>query len=66
MLLVAMLACALPAIAQSDETAKRVHVFPQLADGGGWQSVLLVTNVCAVIELLHVRITRPDRLDRFS
>ena len=29
----------------SDETAKRVHVFPQLADGGGWQSFLLVTNV---------------------
>ena len=43
-LLVAM-ACALPAIAQSDETAKRFHVFPQLADGGGWGSVLLVTNV---------------------
>ena len=42
-LLVAM-ACALPAIAQSDETAKLFHVFPQLADGGGWQSVLLVTN----------------------
>ena len=38
-------ACALPAIAQSDETAKRFHVFPQLADGGGWQSLLLVTNV---------------------
>ena len=38
------LACTLPAIAQSDETAKRFHVFPQLADGGGWQSVLLVTN----------------------
>ena len=37
--------CALPAIAQSDETAKRFHVFPQLADGGGWQSFLLVTNV---------------------
>ncbi len=29
---------------QSDETAKRFHVFPQLADGGGWQSSLLVTN----------------------
>ena len=43
-LLLAM-ACALPAIAQSDETAKRFHVFPQLADGGGWQSFLLVTNV---------------------
>ena len=42
-LLVAM-ACALPAIAQSDETAKRFHVFPVLVDGGGWQSVLLVTN----------------------
>ena len=35
----------LPAIAQSDETAKRFHVFPQLADGGGWLSVLSVTNV---------------------
>ena len=44
MLLVAM-ACALPAIAQSDETAKRFHVFPQLADGDGWISLLLVTNV---------------------
>ena len=31
--------------AQSDETAKRFHVFPQIADGGGWQSFLLVTNV---------------------
>ena len=43
--LLAAMACALPAIAQSDETAKRFHVFPQLADGGGWQSFLLVTNV---------------------
>ena len=43
-LLLAM-ACALPAIAQSDETAKRFHVFPVLVDGGGWQSFLLVTNV---------------------
>ena len=39
------IACALPAVAQSDETAKYFHVFPQIADGGGWQSVLLVTNV---------------------
>ena len=29
----------------SDETAKRFHVFPQLADGDGWKSSLLVTNV---------------------
>ena len=43
-LLVAV-ACALPALAQSDERAKRFHVLPHLADGGGWQSSLLVTNV---------------------
>ena len=28
----------------TDETTKRFHVFPQIADGGGWQSALLVTN----------------------
>ena len=44
-LLVAMVACTLPAAAQYDETAKRFHLLPHLADGGGWQSVLLVTNV---------------------
>ncbi len=38
-------AFALPAAAQSDETAKRFHVLPHIADGGGWQSSLLVTNV---------------------
>ena len=43
-LLVAMVACTLPAIAQSDETAKSFHLLPHLADGGGWRSVLLVTN----------------------
>ena len=44
-LLVAMVACTLPAAAQYDETAKSFHLLPHLADGGGWQSVLLVTNV---------------------
>ena len=44
-LLVAMVACTLPAIAQFDETAKSFHLLPHLADGGGFQSVLLVTNV---------------------
>ena len=29
----------------SDETAKRSHFLPHMADGGGWQSTLLVTNV---------------------
>ena len=41
--------CAFPAIAQQkrlpDETAKRFHVFPQIADGDGWRSFLLVANV---------------------
>ena len=31
--------------AQSDETAKRFHLLPHIADGNGWQSTLLVTNV---------------------
>ena len=43
-ILLATIACALPAAAQYDETAKSFHLLPHLADGGGWQSVLLVTN----------------------
>jgi len=27
------------------EPVSRLHVFPQIADGGGWQSIFLVTNV---------------------
>lgn len=30
---------------KSDETAKRVHVLPHIADGDGWRSTLLVANV---------------------
>lgn len=43
--LLATIAIALPAAAQNDETAKSFHLLPHLADGGGWQSILLVTNV---------------------
>ncbi len=43
-ILLATIACALPAAAQYDETAKSFHLLPHLADGGGWQSRLLVTN----------------------
>ena len=43
--LLAIIAIALPAAAQYDETAKSFHLLPHLADGGGWQSILLVTNV---------------------
>jgi len=40
-----MTIAAQPAIAWSDETASRSHVLPHIADGDGWQSFLLVTNV---------------------
>ena len=63
--LVVAMACTLPAIAQSDETAKRFHVFPQLADGGGWQSVLLVTNVAQSSSFCTFELHGLS-LDRFS
>ena len=43
--LLVTIAFALPAAAQSDETAKSFHILPHFADGGGWGSILLVTNV---------------------
>ena len=43
--LLVTIAFALPAAAQYDETAKSFHLLPHLADGGGWKSILLVTNV---------------------
>ena len=44
--LLVTIAFALPAAAQHhDQTAKSFHLLPHLADGGGWQSILLVTNV---------------------
>ena len=44
--LLVILACALPATAQSsDEAAKRRHFLPHIADGDGWRSLVQVTNV---------------------
>ena len=44
--LLVILACTLPATAQSsDEAAKRRHFLPHIADGGGWKSLVQVTNV---------------------
>ena len=65
MLLVAM-ACALPAIAQSDETAKRFHVFPVLVDGGGWQSVLILTNVAQSASFCRLDLHGALAVDRFQ
>ena len=39
-----LLLYAAPATAQVDDTAKRFHIFPQVADGGGWGSVLMAIN----------------------
>ena len=45
-MLLAAIACSLPATAQlSDEVGKRSHLLPHIADGDGWRSFLLVTNV---------------------
>ena len=38
-------AVVVPFSQSSDETAKRLHLLPHIADGDGWQSTLLVTNV---------------------
>ena len=43
--LLATITFALPAAAQYDETAKSFLLLPHLGDGGGWQSILLITNV---------------------
>ena len=44
--LLVILACTLPATAQSsDEAAKRRHFLPHIADGDGWKSLVQVTNV---------------------
>ena len=50
------IACALPAVAQVDETAKRFHVLALIADGSGWQSFVLVTNVAQSASLCTVEL----------
>ena len=60
------MACALPALAQSDETAKRFHVLPHLADGGGWKSSLLVTNVSLSASPCTLQLYGSLDVDRFE
>ena len=64
--LLAIIACALPAAAQSDETAKSFHRLPHLADGGGWRSVLLVTNVSGTASPCTLQLYGDLSLDRFE
>ena len=33
------------ALGQADRAAQTRHIFPQIADGGGWGVLLMVTNV---------------------
>ncbi len=69
--LLAAAACALPAPGQSDEAARRAHVLPHLADGGGWQSLLLVTNAAqsasfCTVELYGLTADRFESADAVS
>ncbi len=60
------IACAQPATAQSsDETAKRLHLLPHIADGDGWKSLLLVTNVAQAAGLCTLDLHGLP-LDRFE
>lgn len=66
--LMVTIAWALPTAAQHDEAAKRFHVLPHLADGNGWQSILLVTNASASASpcTLHLYELRVDRFEAAS
>ena len=56
--LLATIACALPAAAQDDETAKSFHLLPHLADGGG-VAICPVGHECfAVSEPLYLQRVR--------
>ena len=63
--LLVTIACALPAVGQTDETAKRFHVLPLIADGSGWQSLVLVTNVAQSASLCTVELHGLS-VDRFG
>ncbi len=63
--LLVTIAWGLPAFAQSDETAKRFHVLPLIADGSGWQSFVLVTNVAQSASLCTVELHGLS-VDRFG
>ncbi len=63
-----VLLSALPAIAQSDAQAKRVHLLPHIADGDGWRSSVLVTNVAqsasfCMLELHGLTVDRFEEVD---
>ena len=66
--LLVTIACTLPAVAQYDETAKSFHLLPHLADGGGWQSILLVTNVSETASpcTLQLYVLSVDRFEAIS
>ncbi len=64
--LVLTIAPSLPALAQSDPTAGRSHFLPHIADGGGWQSTLIVTNVSDAAGMCTLEVNGGLTLDRFQ
>ena len=60
-----ILLCALPSGAQFNKTAKRFHILPHIADGGGWRSSLLVTNVSESVSPCTLQL-RGLSVDRFE
>ncbi len=64
--LLLMTAPALPALAQSDPTAGRSHLLPHIADGAGWQSTLIVTNVSDEASDCELEVNGQLMLDRFE
>jgi len=63
--LLVAIACATPVVAQHDESAKRFHLVPHLADGGGWKSFLMVTNVSRTASPCTLRLHGLD-MSRFE
>ena len=55
-----------PSLGLSDETAKSYHVLPHIADGGGWQSFLLVTNVSQSASPCTLQLYGGLGVDRFE
>lgn len=60
------LLCTTPGAAQIDDTAKRSHIFPQVADGDGWGSVLIATNTASSETMCEFSLYGDIEINRFQ